>query len=69
MRNVAFAVCSVLLFGCGVESAGTVAAVGKLQAENARQAKESMDKLKTDLDAATTVADQNRKKAEEAANN
>ncbi|MEI7613963.1 MAG: hypothetical protein WCK63_13765 [Betaproteobacteria bacterium] len=69
MRYVAFAACCVLLFGCGVEGAGTAAAVVKLQADEAKQAKESMDKLKTDLNAAMTAADKNRKKAEEAANN
>lgn len=69
MRNVVLMTCIFLLFGCGVESLGTAATVGKLQADQAKQAKESMDKLKTNINAAMTEAEQSRKKAEEAANN
>ena len=55
----------LLLFGCGLEGAGTAAAVAKLQAEQAKQSKEQMEVLKTSLDSAMKEAEQNRKKAEE----
>ncbi len=69
MRNMFLMTCIFFLFGCGLESVGTAASVGKLQADQAKQAKESMDKLKTNINAAMTEAEQSRKKAEEAANN
>ncbi len=69
VRNLACIACAILLFGCGLESAGTAATVGKLQADQAKQAKETLDKVTTNLDAAMAEAEQNRKKAEEATNN
>ncbi len=57
------------LAACGLESAGSAAVVGKLQAEQARQAKEQVGKLQADLDASLRAAEENRKKAEAAAQN
>ena len=54
------------LSGCGLESAGTAATVGKLQADQAKQAKEQMDALKANLDAATKASEEKVRKAEEA---
>ena len=58
-----FALCA-----CGLESAGTAAAVGKLQADQAKQAKENMDTLKANLDASMKATEQSAKKAEDAGN-
>lgn len=69
MRQPILMACAFALFGCGVESAGTAATVAKLQAEQAKQAKENLGHIKRDIEAATNEAEQNRKKAEEAANN
>jgi hypothetical protein len=46
-----------------------VAIAAKQRAEQAKQAKESMDNIKKNLDAAMAEAEQNRKKAEDTANN
>lgn len=69
MRNLFFIACAFLLFGCGLESAGTAATVGKLEANQAKQAKESMDRLKASLDASIKEAETNAKKAEDPENN
>ena len=48
------------LSGCGVADVGGAAVTAaKLQAEQAKQGKAEMDKMKTDIEAATR-ADQNR---------
>ncbi len=67
MRTIALAVVAILLIGCGVESAGTAAIAAKQQAEQAQQAKATLDKTTKRIDAAMSEAEQNRKKAEEAA--
>ena len=59
----------LVLYGCGLESAGTAAAVGKLQADQARQAKENMDTLKANLDASMKATEESAKKAEAAGSN
>lgn len=69
MRTLALITTLVLLSACGVESAGTAATVGKLQAEQAKQGKEQMEKFKTDLDAANKASAESLKKAEEANRN
>ena len=69
MRTIALAVIAILLVGCGVEGAGTAAIVAKQQAEQARQAKETLDNAKKSIDAATNEAEQHRKDLEEAASN
>lgn len=43
----------LLLSGCGVESVSTAADVAKLQAQHARQSKETLDSVKVSLEAAT----------------
>ena len=69
MKTIALTAIAILLFGCGVESVGTAASVAKLQADQAKQGKETMDKLKTDLDASLKQVEQNAKQVDEAANN
>ncbi len=53
------------LAGCGVESAGTAAGVAKLQADQARQGKETMESVKSSLDAAAQASQDNLRRAEE----
>ena len=53
----------VSLAGCGVETAGVAA---KLQADQAKQGKQDMDKVKAGLDAANKASQENLKQAEEA---
>jgi len=55
-----------LISGCGVETASTAATVGKLQADQAQQARQNMDKFKAGLDSATKQTDENLRKTEEA---
>lgn len=56
----------VSLVGCGAETVGVAATTAKLQADQAKQGKEDMDKLKANLDAANQAAQENLKQAEEA---
>jgi hypothetical protein len=58
-----------LISGCGVETASTAATVGKLQADQAKQAQQNMEKFKTGLDSATKLTDENLRKTEEAGRN
>ncbi len=55
----------IALSGCGVETAGTAAGVAKLQAEQARQGKESLDAVRANLDAAAQASQDKLKRAEE----
>ena len=55
----------IVLIGCGVETAGTAAGVAKLQAEQAKQGKESLDAVRANLDAATQASQDKLKRAEE----
>lgn len=55
----------IVLSGCGVETAGTAAGVAKLQAEQAKQGKESLDAVRANLDAAAQVSQDKLKRAEE----
>ncbi len=57
----------LVLSACGVESVGTAATVGKLQAEQAKQGKENLDAFKTKLEAATKATEESAKKAAEEA--
>lgn len=56
----------LILSGCGLETAGTAVTVGKLQADQAKQAKAQADVMKADLDAATRGTDARNKAVEEA---
>lgn len=57
---------AVMVFsGCGAESVGTAAGVAKLQAEQARQGKESLDAVRANLDAAAQASQDKLKRAEE----
>lgn len=55
----------LILSGCGLETAGTAATVGKLQADQAKQAKGQADAMKAGLDAATRETDARNKALEE----
>ena len=55
----------IALSGCGVETAGTAVGVAKLQAEQARQGKESLDAVRANLDAAAQASQDKLKRAEE----
>lgn len=59
------AVMALLLAGCGAESVGTAAGVAKLQADQAKQGKESLDAARAGLDAASQASQERLKKAEE----
>lgn len=65
MRSLAMVAVILVLAGCGAESVGTAAGVAKLQAEQARQGKESLDAAKAGLDAAAKASQDRLKKADE----
>ena len=71
MRMVSAIVIStlVLLSSCGIESASTVATVGKLKADEAKQGKEQMETFKANLNAATKASEESVKRSEEAYKN
>ena len=64
--NIQIAITALFLSGCGIEAAGTAATVGKLQAEQAKQAKEQADAMKASLEASTKEAEARNKALEEA---
>lgn len=64
---IAFA--ALLLSGCGLETAGSAATAGKLQADQAKQAKENMDAMKASLDTANKETEARNKALEEAGKN
>lgn len=68
MRVIGVFLLAFAVVGCGVESAGTAATIGKLQAEQAKQGKQTLDSVKASLDAANNAAEESRQKQEEAAN-
>ncbi len=55
----------IMLSGCGVETAGTAAGVAKLQAEQAKHGKESLDAVRANLDSAAQASQDKLKRAEE----
>lgn len=64
MRFISFLFVSIL-GGCGVADVATSAATSaKLQAEQAKQGKETMDKMKTDINAATKAEAQRNANAD-----
>lgn len=60
---------ALLLSGCGLETAGSAAAVGKLQADQAKQEKENMDAMKARLEVVNKEAEARNKALEEAGKN
>ncbi|MGB4065737.1 MAG: hypothetical protein WBK19_18100 [Azonexus sp.] len=60
------ALAALLLSGCGLETAGSAATVGKLQADQAKQAKQNIDAMKAGLDAANKETEARNKALEEA---
>lgn len=63
------ALAALFLSGCGLETAGSAATAGKLQADQAKQAKENMDAMKASLDAANKETEARNKALEEAGKN
>jgi len=59
----------IALSGCGVETLGAAATTAKLQADQAKQAKENMDNFKAKLDEANKATEDSAKRAEEASQN
>ena len=69
MRMIVPFLLLLTVFGCGVETVGVAATTAKLQAEQAKQGKEDIDKVKASLDAANKASQENIKQAEEASQN
>ena len=69
MRKIVPLLLLLSLVGCGAETVGVAATTAKLQADQAKQGKEDMDKLKASLDAANKASQENLKQAEEAVQN
>lgn len=63
------ALAALFLSGCGLETAGSAATAGKLQADQAKQAKENMDAMKASLDTANKETEARNKALEEAGKN
>lgn len=63
------ALAALFLSGCGLETAGSAATAGKLQADQAKQAKENMDTMKASLDTANKETEARNKALEEAGKN
>jgi len=59
----------LLLSGCGLDSLGAAATTAKLQADQAKQAKENMDTFKAKLDEANKATEESARRAEEASQN
>jgi hypothetical protein len=68
MRAIGVLSLFLAVVGCGAETAGTAATIGKLQAEQAKQGKETIDSVKASLEAANNAVEESRQKQEEAAN-
>ena len=66
MRKIVPLLLLFLLAGCGAETVGVAATNAKLQADQAKQGKQDMDKVKAGLDAANKASQENLKQAEEA---
>lgn len=52
--------------GCGAETAGTAAVVGKMQADRSGEARQSLDSVKSGLDAAEKESQERLRQAEAA---
>jgi PBP1b-binding outer membrane lipoprotein LpoB len=67
--SLAIVVCTAMaLVGCGAETAGTAAVVGKMQADRAGEARQSLESVKAGLDAAEQQSQERLRQAEDAAN-
>jgi len=68
--RIAMILSVLLLFsGCGLDSLGAAATTAKLQADQAKQAKENMDTFKAKLDEANKATEESARRAEEASQN
>jgi hypothetical protein len=52
--------------GCGAETAGTAAVVGKMQADRSGEARQSLDSVKAELDTAEKESQERLRQAEAA---
>lgn len=68
MRNMIVLLTVLLVAGCGVEGLGAAATTAKLQADQAKQAKENLDTFKAKLDDANKATEESTKRAEEEIN-
>lgn len=68
LRLIAVVCATLALVGCGVETAGTAAVVGKMQADQASQAKQSLDSVKASLETAGQQSEERLRQAESATN-
>jgi len=67
MRTILFFSTLILLSACGVDTLGAAATTAKLQADQAKQAKQNMDTFKAKLDEANKATEESSKRADEAA--
>ena len=68
--RIAMILSVLLLFsGCGLDSLGAAATTAKLQADQAKQAKENMDTFKLKLNEANKATEESARRAEEASQN
>ena len=68
--RIAMILSVLLLFsGCGLDSLGAAATTAKLQADQAKQAKENMDTFKAKLDEANKATEESARRADEADQN
>lgn len=65
-KPILIALVTLHLSACGLETAGSAAAIGNLQAENAKQAKETMDAMKISIEASAKEAEARNKALEDA---
>lgn len=66
MRTLFMLATTLLLSACGLEGATTAATVGKLQADQAKQAQQTLDNSKAEIDAALKQSEDRLKRADSA---
>ena len=67
-RLISSALLAISLVGCGVEVASTAATEAALRAQEAKQAQQLQDRVRSELDAAMKTEANRRRQADEAAN-
>jgi uncharacterized protein YceK len=66
MRRTLIVMLTCLLAGCGAEVVGTAAVTGAARAQEAQQARQTMERVQQRLDAANQTAQEQRDAAEKA---
>ncbi len=69
MRKIFLVFVLIAPSGCGVETLGAAATTAKLQADQAKQAKENMDDFKAKLEEANKATEESAKRAGDAGEN